>query len=55
MIGFPDFILEPKKLDDYYKNLVIDPEEYFLNNVRNIQFDLIRNLGKLRKPPNKRR
>ncbi|XP_077998492.1 endothelin-converting enzyme 1-like [Glandiceps talaboti] len=50
MIGFPDYILKPKSLDDRYKGLDFDEDEYFLNNLKLITFDIKRSFEKLRKP-----
>ncbi|XP_051164292.1 neprilysin-4 isoform X2 [Leptopilina boulardi] len=32
-IGYPDFILEPKLLNEVYKNVAIEPEKYFENTL----------------------
>lgn len=34
MIGFPDYILDPALLDENFKDLNIDQNKYFENNVR---------------------
>lgn len=34
MIGFPDYILNPAQLDEKYKDLTIDPDKYFENNIK---------------------
>lgn len=34
MIGFPDYILNPAELDEKYKDLIIDPDKYFENNIK---------------------
>lgn len=53
MIGFPDYILNPQLLDDRYKLLDIDPNNYFDNNVKLNVFNLKKNLEKLDQPVNK--
>jgi membrane metallo-endopeptidase-like protein 1 len=53
MIGFPDFILNPDELDERYHDLLINPNEYFFNNIRVNRYNLRRNLEKLDQPVNK--
>ncbi|XP_033226220.1 endothelin-converting enzyme homolog isoform X2 [Belonocnema kinseyi] len=53
MIGFPNFILNPKELDERYRNLVIKENEYFLNNIRVNKYNLRKSLEKLDQPVNK--
>lgn len=53
MIGFPDYILNPQLLDERYKTLDIDPNNYFDNNVKLNVFNLKKNLEKLDQPVNK--
>lgn len=53
MIGFPDYILNPQLLDERYKMLEIDPNNYFDNNVKLNVFNLKKNLEKLDQPVNK--
>lgn len=53
MIGFPDYILQPSKLDDQYKDLDIDPKKYFDNNVKVNIYNLRTNLEKLDQPVDK--
>lgn len=53
MIGFPDYILNPQLLDDRYKMLEFDPNNYFENNVKLNVFNLKENLEKLDQPVNK--
>lgn len=53
MIGFPDYILNPQLLDERYKMLEIDPNNYFENNVKLNVFNLKKNLEKLDQPVNK--
>ncbi|XP_017767260.1 PREDICTED: endothelin-converting enzyme 1 isoform X2 [Eufriesea mexicana] len=53
MIGFPNFILNPAKLDERYKDLTIKQNEYFQNNIRVNKYNLRKNLEKLDLPVNK--
>ena len=53
MIGFPNFILNPKELDERYRNLAIKENEYFLNNIRVNKYNLKKSLEKLDQPVNK--
>ncbi|XP_064642962.1 endothelin-converting enzyme homolog isoform X4 [Lineus longissimus] len=55
MIGFPDYILNQTALDERYAGVRIEDNEYFDNNLRTIQFDIIRELKRLRKKPDKKR
>jgi len=52
-IGYPEFILNPKELDKLYSDLMIESNEYFMNNVRSNQYSLRQNLIKLNEPVNK--
>ncbi|XP_059487654.1 endothelin-converting enzyme homolog isoform X2 [Neocloeon triangulifer] len=53
MIGFPDYILSAKLLDTKYKQLEIQGNEYFRNNIRAIQFNLVEMLEKLNQSVNR--
>lgn len=53
MIGFPDYILDPAQLDERYKDLEIDANEYFKNNIKLNTFNLKKNLEILDQPVNK--
>lgn len=53
MIGFPDFILNPEKLDKKYEGLEFIEDEYFENNIRVSRFSLLQSMKKLNKPSNK--
>ncbi|XP_054269922.1 endothelin-converting enzyme homolog [Macrosteles quadrilineatus] len=55
MIGFPDFILDSDKLDERYKDLQVNENTYFENNIHANQFNLRRNLQNLGTPVNKTR
>lgn len=48
MIGYPEFILDTKKLDEKYDGLEFNASEYFENNVRLAKFDLRKNLERLK-------
>lgn len=52
-IGFPANIMDATKLNKIYDRLKISESEYFWNNIREIEFTLIVDLEKLRKPPKK--
>eukprot|EP00057_Strongylocentrotus_purpuratus_P020956 XP_011675430.1 PREDICTED: endothelin-converting enzyme 1 [Strongylocentrotus purpuratus] len=49
LIGFPDYILNPEKLDASYAELELNSSEYFMNNIRVLQFHVKRQLQQLRK------
>ncbi|XP_071145795.1 endothelin-converting enzyme homolog isoform X1 [Mytilus edulis] len=51
MIGFPAFINNKTRLDKEYSGLIINGDEYFWNNVRNLYFIQKKDLAKLRKSP----
>lgn len=53
MIGFPNFILNPKELDERYRSLQIKEKEYFLNNIRINKYNLRKSLENLDQPVNK--
>ncbi|KAH9399044.1 Endothelin-converting enzyme 2 [Tyrophagus putrescentiae] len=53
MIGFPDFILNAKKLNKRYEGLVVKEEQYFNNAVNSNRFVLNEYVRKLDKPANK--
>lgn len=53
MIGFPDYILNSNQLDEKYKDLEIDPKQYFTNNVKVNTYNLKKNLEKLDQPVNR--
>ncbi|XP_054745979.1 neprilysin-3 [Anastrepha obliqua] len=53
MIGFPDYILNPRELDKKYADLEIVPNEYFENNIQVAMYNLKTNLEKLDQPVNK--
>jgi membrane metallo-endopeptidase-like protein 1 len=53
--GFPDFILDSEKLDERYKELQVNENTYFENNIHANQFNLRRNLQNLGTPVNKTR
>lgn len=53
MIGFPDFIMSPDKLDERYHGLTLMENEYFENNIQIKKFSLIRNMKRLDQPVSK--
>lgn len=53
MIGYPDFILDPSKLNQQYEGLEIRDDELFLNNIRLSQFRIRKNLELIDQPVNK--
>lgn len=53
MIGFPDYILDPKQLDDKYTELNISANQYFENNLRLNIYNLKKNLERIDQPVNK--
>lgn len=53
MIGFPDYILDPIQLDEKYKDLEIDGNQYFDNNLKLNAYNLKKNLERLDQPVNK--
>lgn len=55
MIGFPDYILNPKELDEKYKDLDITANQYFDNNLRLNIYNLKKNLERIDQPVNKTR
>lgn len=53
MIGFPDFILNPEKLNGKYEGLELDENNYFENNIKVNVLSLRENMEKINKPANK--
>lgn len=53
MIGFPDFILSPEKLNGKYEGLHLDENNYFENNIKVNVLSLRENMEKINKPANK--
>ncbi|XP_065172885.1 endothelin-converting enzyme homolog isoform X2 [Atheta coriaria] len=53
MIGYPDFIQDPKQLDERYKTLEIRGNTFFQNNIKLMQYTLLKNLEKINQPVNK--
>lgn len=53
MFGFPDYILDPEKLDDKYDDLQIDQNQYFENNLKLNAYNLRKNLERLDQQVNK--
>jgi len=52
-LGFPDYIMDSNQLDDKYQNLTVRSDEYFNNNLRAIQYNLMQYLFKLDQPVNR--
>lgn len=52
-IGYPDELAENDKLEEYYRELEIEPDNLLLNTLRLEVFDLDNLFNKLRKPVNK--
>ncbi|XP_055956746.1 endothelin-converting enzyme 1-like isoform X2 [Patella vulgata] len=53
MIGFPDWILQPEKLDEYYENINITEGHFLLSHLALRSFDVMKNIEKLHKPPDR--
>uniref|UniRef100_A0A2K5Q626 EEF1AKMT4-ECE2 readthrough transcript protein n=1 Tax=Cebus imitator TaxID=2715852 RepID=A0A2K5Q626_CEBIM len=51
MIGFPDFILEPKELDDVYDGYEVSEDSFFQNMLNLYNFSAKVMADQLRKPP----
>lgn len=52
-IGYPDELAENDKLEEYYRDLEIEPDDLLLNTLRIEVFELDNFFAKLRKPVNK--
>lgn len=52
-IGYPNELNDIKKLEDFYKDLEIEPDDLLLNTLRIEVFDTDRAFNKLRKAVNK--
>ncbi|XP_058151448.1 endothelin-converting enzyme 2 isoform X2 [Dasypus novemcinctus] len=53
MIGFPDFILEPKDLDDVYDGYEVSEDSFFQNMLNLYNFSAKVMADQLRKPPSR--
>lgn len=53
LTGYPDFIQDPKLLDERYNNLTVRNDTYFENNLQLNYYNLIKNLEKINEPVNK--
>ncbi|XP_010335935.1 endothelin-converting enzyme 2 isoform X4 [Saimiri boliviensis] len=53
MIGFPDFILEPKELDDVYDGYEVSEDSFFQNMLNLYNFSAKVMADQLRKPPSR--
>lgn len=49
-VGFPDYILQPDKLDEKYRELVAEPNQYFDNNLRSNEYIRKLNLKQFGQP-----
>lgn len=52
-IAYPDELMNNTKLDEYYKNLEMDEDQYFLNALRLSQFKSEKLIRELYEPVNK--
>lgn len=52
-IGYPDELKDNNKLEKYYKNLELEPDNFFWNTLRVGVFDMDGSFNMLRKPVNK--
>uniref|UniRef100_A0A6A7G4A8 Endothelin-converting enzyme 1-like n=1 Tax=Hirondellea gigas TaxID=1518452 RepID=A0A6A7G4A8_9CRUS len=55
MIGYPDYILDPKELDKKFKELKLSEDDFFDNNLRVAEMQFKEMLRRLFKPVNKTR
>ena len=55
MIGYPEFIVNQSRLDDYYADLEVTNETYFNNVVNASQFQVRKMFQRLRRPVDKKR
>jgi len=49
-IGYPDFVMNPKKVTEEYNGLIINEEDFFTNVVNSNTFDIGKNLKDIKKP-----
>lgn len=52
-IAYPDELLDNKKLEQYYKGIVLEPDNLLVNILRLRKFEDEHSMSKLRKPVNK--
>lgn len=52
-VGYPDELLDDKKVDEHYKLLELEPDNLFVNTLRLSQFNTNFFFGRLHKPVNK--
>ncbi|XP_060085716.1 endothelin-converting enzyme homolog [Ylistrum balloti] len=50
-IAYPDWILDPVKLDKYYENLTVTPAKFVKSVFQILEYSVRKNLDKLGKPP----
>lgn len=53
VLGYPNFIKDPKLLDERYKTLDVRNTTYFENNLNLNYYNLQKNLEKINEPVNK--
>jgi len=49
-IGYPDFVMDPKKVTEEYEGLNIDSDDFFTNVVNSNFYDVGKNLKDIKKP-----
>ncbi|GFU09355.1 endothelin-converting enzyme homolog [Nephila pilipes] len=47
MVGYPEYITHPNKLDEIYDGLEFNETEYFKNHLNQLHFEIVRNMKKL--------
>lgn len=48
LVGFPDWLLDSKKLEEYYEGIVLDPKTHLENMINIIQIKIKNALSKFR-------
>lgn len=49
LVGFPEWLFVPGKLEEYYKGVVADPEQNLLNQIKILELDFYNKLKNFRK------
>jgi len=49
-IGYPDFVMDPKKVTEEYDGLTISEDDFFTNIINSNHFDIGKNLKDIKKP-----
>lgn len=49
-IGYPNELHDNKKLEEYYKDLELEPDNFFMNTLQMYMFNSDRRFSKLREP-----